>query len=219
MQMALCQRTFKKIKMPHMNMTQMSEGIKKIFIPNNTNPSVEDITHKIVEYLNNNATITIINTRTNNKILITSEDEYILWATKFSGFGITDIVISCTYQTIDSTNVVSDILVEFTWVDYYAYKDIPLLIVQIFEYDTDKLLEERVYKTDIRMWNFLEKSFMVAESDEGVRIPVYKDNLCRVVVNKIDISEYFTNPDTHFVPMAYLNTSEVLFDVMMDGLI
>lgn len=220
MQVAMCTKTIIKEKISHLNQTKFSESIKRQFISDNDGIYPIYISNTIADYLSkNNATITITNRKNNTEISITSEDDYILWAHKTSSMGIWDYTISCVYDTIDSTGAVSNTLIELTWEDFWEYcefNDTPLLILQIYDNDTGKLLDERKYQTDARMFNYLKKHIVKSETNNTA--PIYKNKECRIVVNDIDVSEHYSPAETHFLASASYDTSIVIFDVMINGL-
>ena len=218
MSIARCVKTSIKTKLPSENTTKFLEKYERDFEGGDYNHNAEDITKDIVECLNQYAVIVAENTQTNTETVINTENDFILW-TKSSGRFVTKKKVSCTYKTIDANGNVSDIVREFTWEDFYVDRqETPMLELKIYDASSGGVIKSSVYKAVQRLYNFLENNIEISFSDRDAI--VYKDKNCRVEINGIDISEYYSNRKATSMVLSCCPdySSSVSIEVTVDGL-
>ena len=218
MSIARCEKTSIKTKLKSENTTKFFEEYKRCFEEENYNHFAEDITDDIVDCLKHYAVIVAENTKSNSQTVINTENDFVLWV-RNSGRFLTEKKVTCTYKIIDTNGDVSDVVREFTWKDFYVERqETPLLELKIYDVKSGKIIKNAVYKTCTRLYDFLENNIEISFNDRNSI--VFKDQNCRVEINGIDVSEYYTNREATKMSLSSCPgiSSSVSIEVTVDGL-
>ena len=214
----LQKRTFIKAKSYQNQTTQFSESLDMEYYGEKETPTGRFALYDIEQNFNAHNKIVIVNTDNNSETTIKSKRTIKKWADYTNMLVPPKTIIRCYGE---GTNYKGDsyaYLTEYSWVDYAAYRENPMFILQICDYASGKVLEEKVYKTAGRARNRINEYIKTSSVEEDTI--VYDGKNCTVILNGIDISEYVINPENVYLSLITSDgwSSKVHYRTTTEGL-